>query len=213
MFHGPPLASPNVASPVGPIFPRSRSWAPQGRGTAKSVGRVALLSVHTSPLAPLGGKKTGGMNVYVRELALELIRQGVQVDVFTRANSPRELSTRHSLGPGSHLIYVQAGPVAPISIDDIAQHVDEFAAGVMAYAHTFGRCYDVIHSHYWLSGLVAEALRWAWPAAPVVHMFHTLGHMKNRIAQDESQRASQVRLDGELGVVQGADRLIAATPA
>jgi D-inositol-3-phosphate glycosyltransferase len=153
------------------------------------------------------------MNVYVRELALELIRQGIQVDIFTRASSQRELTTRHPLGPGSHLVYIQAGPLAPIPIDDMAQHIDQFAAGVMAYGRSFGRCYDVIHSHYWLSGLVAEKLRNAWPDAPVVHMFHTLGHMKNQIAQDDSQRASQLRLDGEAQVVQRADRLIAATPA
>ncbi len=186
---------------------------PELLGMRRGVDRVALLSVHTSPLASLGGKKTGGMNVYVRELALELIRKGIQVDIFTRANSQRELTTRHTLGPGSRLVYIKAGPVAPIPIDDIAQHVDEFAAGVRAYAHSFGCCYDVIHSHYWLSGLVAEVLRAEWPSAPVIHMFHTLGHMKNQIAQDDSQRASQTRIDGEMQVVTLADRLIAATPA
>ena len=213
MFRTLPTSASTIASPVAPSPSGARSWAAAGRGMGKAVERVALLSVHTSPLASLGGKKTGGMNVYVRELALELIRHGVAVDIFTRANSQRELTTRHALGPGSSLVYVKAGPVVPIPIDDIAQHVDEFAAGVMAYARSFGRCYDLIHSHYWLSGLVAERLRPAWPAAPVVHMFHTLGHMKNQIAQDDSQRASQLRLDGEAQVVRQADRLIAATPA
>ncbi len=208
-----PTRSSTVASPIAPGPVGARSRAGTGWGMGKPVEQVALLSVHTSPLASLGGKKTGGMNVYVRELALELIRQGIQVDIFTRASSQRELTTRHPLGPGSHLVYIQAGPLAPIPIDDMAQYIDQFAAGVMAYGHSFGRCYDLFHSHYWLSGLVAEELRQAWPDAPVVHMFHTLGHMKNQIAQDDSQRASQLRLDGEAQVVQRADRLIAATPA
>lgn len=207
-----PQPSPSVTTSQ-PVRGRVGNWLPLLHGMGRGVDRVALLSVHTSPLAPLGGKKTGGMNVYVRELALELVRQGIQVDVFTRANSQRELSIRHALGPGSHLIYIKAGPLAPIPIDEMAQYVDEFAAGVRAYAGSFGCCYDVLHSHYWLSGLVADALRPTWPAAPVIHMFHTLGHMKNSIAQDDSQRASQVRLDGEQRVVNRVDRLIAATRA
>jgi D-inositol-3-phosphate glycosyltransferase len=91
-------------------------------------------------------------------------------------------------------------------------------AGVVAFAESEEAQYDLIHSHYWLSGLVAEKLRQAWrpdnPAAiPIVQMFHTLGHMKNRIAQSEAERAPQSRIDGECRVIDLADRVIAATTA
>src|SRR5690606_30456867 len=81
------------------------------------------------------------------------------------------------------------------------------------FARTHGCRYDLIHSHYWLSGLVGDKLRHAWGAPPLVHMYHTLGHMKNQIAQDRSEFASQERIAGETYVAHIADRLIAATPA
>ena len=177
------------------------------------VRRVAMLSVHTCPLALLGGKKTGGMNVYVRDFGRELGCFGIQVDVFTRSQDDCQPRIKHELGPGGRVIHVPAGPEKPIPVAEVGNYLDEFADGVLAFAEAEGIHYDLIHSHYWLSGLVAERLRQHWPHAPIVHMFHTLGHMKNLIAQDASERAPQDRLEGEARVVQIADRLIAATPA
>ena len=175
--------------------------------------RIAMLSVHTCPLALLGGKKTGGMNVYVRDFSRELGRQGIQVDVFTRSQDDCQPRVRHDLGFGGRVIHIPAGPERPIPVADIENYLDEFVAGVLAFAAAEGAYYDLIHSHYWLSGLVAEKLRAVWPHAPIVHMFHTLGHMKNRVAQSEHERASQTRIDGEYRVIQAADRIIVATPA
>lgn len=180
---------------------------------ASPVRRVAMLSVHTCPLAMLGGKKTGGMNVYVRDFGRELGCFGVQVDVFTRSQDDCQPRIKHELGPGGRVIHVPAGPEKPIPVAEVGNYLDEFADGVLAFAEAEGIHYDLIHSHYWLSGLVAERLQQQWPHAPIVHMFHTLGHMKNLIAQDAGERAPQDRLDGEARVVQIADRLIAATPA
>ncbi|MEZ4728017.1 MAG: glycosyltransferase [Caldilineaceae bacterium] len=177
------------------------------------VRRIAMLSVHTCPLALLGGKKTGGMNVYVRDFGRELGCFGIQVDVFTRSQDDCQPRIKHELGPGGRVIHVPAGPEKPIPVAEIGNYLDDFADGVLAFAEAEGIHYDLIHSHYWLSGLVAEQLQQAWPHAPIVHMFHTLGHMKNLIAQDPSERAPQERLDGEARVIQIADRLIAATPA
>ncbi|MCC9078412.1 glycosyltransferase [Litorilinea aerophila] len=177
------------------------------------VRRVAMLSVHTCPLAMLGGKKTGGMNVYVRDFARELGCQGIQVDVFTRSQDDCQPMINHDLGPNARVIHIPAGPEKPIPVAEIAQYLDEFAEGVWHFAQVEGRHYDLIHSHYWMSGLVAEALQRQWGDLPLVHMFHTLGHMKNQIARDESERAPQDRLDGEHHVVAIADRIIAATPA
>lgn len=175
--------------------------------------RVAMLSVHTCPLAMLGGKKTGGMNVYVRDLSRELGRMGIHVDVFTRSQDDCVPMVNHDLGERARVIHIPAGPEAPIPVGDIVNYLDEFAAGVVRFAEAEGLSYDLIHSHYWLSGLVAEKLEAYWGSMPIVHMFHTLGHMKNRIAGDPAERAPQERLDGENHVLTVADRLIAATPA
>lgn len=175
--------------------------------------RVAMLSVHTCPLAMLGGKKTGGMNVYVRDLSRELGRMGVHVDVFTRSQDDCVPMVNHDLGERARVIHIPAGPEAPIPVGDIVNYLDEFAAGVARFAESEGLHYDLIHSHYWLSGLVAEKLETYWGKTPIIHMFHTLGHMKNRIASNPGERAPQERLDGESHVLAIADRIIAATPA
>jgi D-inositol-3-phosphate glycosyltransferase len=176
------------------------------------IKRIAMLSVHTCPLAMLGGKKTGGMNVYVRDFSRELGRQGIGVDVFTRSQDDCAPRIVHDLGHGGRVIHIVAGPEEPIPVDQVADYLDDFTAGVLAFAASENIEYDLIHSHYWLSGLVANKLREAWQT-PIVQMFHTLGHMKNKIAQSDSQRASAARLEGEYKVIQLADKLIAATPA
>jgi D-inositol-3-phosphate glycosyltransferase len=177
------------------------------------IQRIAILSVHTSPLAPLGQKKTGGMNVYVRDYTRALAQRGVQVDVYTRATSPDEPYIQYDLGCGCRVINITAGPLQIIPNDEIASHLDEFAAGVIQFADNYGMQYDLIHSHYWLSGVVAGKLRQVWGPTPVVHMYHTLGHMKNQIASTVSEYAAPVRLLGETHAAQIADALIAATPA
>ncbi len=181
-------------------------------GATFPIRRIALLSVHTGPLAPLGGKKTGGMNVYVREIARAFARIGIQVDVFTRLQDDREAIVCADLGPGVRVVHIAAGPPQPIPVDDVAKYLDEFTAGTLDFVRRQDVHYDVVHSHYWLSGLVAERLRMEWSGTPVVQMFHTLGHMKNEIARDGGERASQARLDGEAQVVRAADRIVAATP-
>ncbi len=175
--------------------------------------RIAMLSVHTCPLAMLGGKKTGGMNVYVRDLSAELGRMGLIVDVFTRSQDDCVPMVVHDLGQQARVIHIPAGPQAPIPLAEVGDYLDEFTAGVVAFADAEGLRYDLIHSHYWLSGLVAEKLQAYWGDVPVVQMFHTLGHMKNRIAGDAAERAPQARIDGESHVLRVADRVIAATPA
>ena len=175
--------------------------------------RVAMLSVHTGPLAQLGGSKTGGMNVYVRELSRALGKRGLLVDIFTRAGADEEPRIRTDLGENVRVIYVPAGPAHIASPDALIPYLDDFATGVCHFAYEQNIRYDLLHSHYWLSGLVAEQLRHFWGPVPVVQMYHTLGQMKNQIAQDESQRANQARIDGEERITRFANRMIAATPA
>ncbi|NDJ35660.1 MAG: glycosyltransferase family 1 protein [Chloroflexi bacterium] len=168
--------------------------------------RAAMLSVHTSPLATLGGKKAGGMNVYVRELSSHLAELGVQVDVFTRreGEGPAIIQTHDNV----RVIAVDAGPRKRLSTAAIYDHLPAFAHNLL---NAFPP-YDIIHSHYWLSGWVAERLREAW-GSPYLQMFHTLGHMKNRIATASDQQESGLRIDVETQIIGSADRLIAATPA
>ncbi|MBI3161540.1 MAG: glycosyltransferase [Chloroflexi bacterium] len=175
--------------------------------------RIAMLSYHTCPLATLGGKDTGGMNVYVRDLTCELGRMGIHVDVFTRSQDEHVPHVIHELGYGNRVVHVPAGPESPASKSEMANYIPEFVEGVKQFAVEKGIVYDAIHSHYWMSGLAASALSDAWGGTPIVHMFHTLGEMKNRVARSEDERAGGDRLVGERQVLGRADRIVAATIA
>jgi D-inositol-3-phosphate glycosyltransferase len=173
--------------------------------------RIAMLSVHTCPLATLGGKSTGGMNVYVRDLSRELARRGHRVDVFTRSQNPKLPRIDESLERGARIIHTPAGPEAPYSKHRVYEHLPEFVAGVLEQARADDIRYDVIHSHYWLSGVVARELQQDW-GAPIVHMFHTLGRMKNAVAQRAEEQEPSRRIHCEGQIVHFTDALIAATP-
>jgi hypothetical protein len=140
--------------------------------------RICVLSVHTCPIAAPGGKETGGMNVYVRELSRQLGRRGYLVDNFTRSESasvPHILDT--DLGPNVRVIHVVAGPEEHVTKADAWRYVEEFEANVLAFMASEGLSYDLYHSHYWISGRVACRLAVRKPA-PIIHMFHTLGVMR-----------------------------------
>ncbi|MCA9913424.1 MAG: glycosyltransferase [Anaerolineae bacterium] len=173
--------------------------------------RLAILSVHTSPLAPMGGKKTGGMNVYIREFAQEAARRGIQVDIFTRRSDVNEPKIDAGLGENIRVIYLEAGPVAPLPPDEIFPYLSEFTSRLMAFAMLQADHYDFVYSHYWLSGWVAQKLKESW-GTPFVQMFHTLGQMKQRILSHETTLPDQ-RIQTETEVMQWADKLVAATPA
>ncbi len=171
-----------------------------------------MLSYHTCPLATLGGKDTGGMNVYVRELTRRLGALGVHVDVFTRSQDEHVPHVLHDLGYGNRVVHVPAGPEEPRSKPELAGYLPQFVQGVQDFAQSKGLRYDLIHSHYWMSGIAARDLKAAW-GAPVVHMFHTLGLMKNRVARQPGEAEGDYRLSGEKEVLRLADRIVAATPA
>ena len=174
--------------------------------------RIAMLSVHTCPLATLGGKETGGMNVYVRDLSRELARRGYYVDVYTRSQDPTIPRVNdNKLGKRSRMIHLPAGPEQPYDKNLVYDHLPEFVDGMLAQAEADGIRYDILHSHYWLSGVVARELRQRW-STPIMHMFHTLGKMKNVVAQRAQDLETTRRIDVEAEIVQSADVLIAATP-
>jgi D-inositol-3-phosphate glycosyltransferase len=171
-----------------------------------------MLSYHTCPLATLGGKDTGGMNVYVAELTRHLGQQGIHVDVFTRSQDEHVPHVVHSLGYGNRVVHIPAGPEHPLPKQELATYIPTFAEGVRRFAAEKGIHYDLIHSHYWMSGIAAETLKAEWQV-PVLQMFHTLGLMKNRIAQSPAEMEGAYRINGERQVVRMADKIVAATPA
>jgi D-inositol-3-phosphate glycosyltransferase len=171
--------------------------------------RIAMLSVHSSPLAALGGKEAGGMNVYVRELSRELGRRGVDVDIFTRSQDasapPVVVLDRHV-----RVVNLHTGPRAPYDKNWVLTYLPEFVSRVRCFADGEDLHYDLIHSHYWLSGEAALALRRSL-GAPVVHMFHTLGAVKNRVARGAEERETNQRVAIERKLMDQADTIVAAT--
>ncbi len=173
---------------------------------------IAMLSYHTCPLAVLGGKDTGGMNVYVRDLTRQLGRKGVHVDVFTRSQDEHVPHVLHDLGYGNRVVHIPAGPEFPLPKQDLVEFLPQFVEGIENFAAEKHIQYDIIHSHYWLSGIAGEALKKSWQS-PVIHMFHTLGLMKNRVARTPEEMEGDYRINGERRVIQIADQIVAATPA
>ncbi len=169
---------------------------------------VAMLSVHTSPLdSPGRTKDAGGMNVYIRELARELGRRQTPVDIFTRwtnEHTPRIVS----LGERVRVIHIQAGPVAPVHKHDLYHYLPTFVQSIEAFRRAEARNYDVVHSHYWLSGVAAAQLAQRWDV-PHITMFHTLGRLKQLANPYEPE--PPLRMEMEQQLVQQADRIIAAT--
>ncbi|MFZ2488123.1 MAG: glycosyltransferase [Anaerolineae bacterium] len=179
--------------------------------------RICMLSVHTSPLATLGGKETGGMNVYVRDLSEELARQGHQVDIFTHAQDPAAPAISTALGPRTRVVNIAVGPLATVSKEALVDLMPAFAQAVDDFARQQHIRYDVLHSHYWISGLAAARLQALWTqpdgsAPPIVQMFHTLGHMKNQVAQAPHEYATEQRIEAEAAIMQQADRVVAGSP-
>jgi D-inositol-3-phosphate glycosyltransferase len=169
--------------------------------------RIAMICAHTSPLSALGGRESGGMNVYVREISRELGARGDQVDVFTRRASDADPAIQ-PFGPNARVIAIDAGPPRLVEKEELAQHMDAFERGVAEFAASEGHEYDVVHSHYWLSAVAGEKLAARWNAPHVV-MFHTLGEVKKRARITE--RESEDRLAAELRITASASRIVVAS--
>jgi D-inositol-3-phosphate glycosyltransferase len=172
-----------------------------------SPSRIAVLSMHTSPLAPLGGSKAGGMNFYVRQVASQLGGSGLEVDVFTRRDDPGAPEVVE-LAPGARLVHVDAGQAAPLDNEAMIPLVEEFARGVVAFAAREERAYSLVHSHYWLSVAAGEVVARRWDA-PHLATFHTLAEVKLRARA--SEREPQARIEAERRLVHTVDRVVVAT--
>lgn len=172
--------------------------------------RVAALSVHTSPLDQPGTGDAGGMNVYVVELSRRLAELGIEVDIFTRTTSSG-LNPVVPLAPGVTVRHVTAGPFEGLSKNDLPAQLCAFVSGVLrAEAVREPGWYDVVHSHYWLSGQVGWLAKERW-GVPLVHSFHTLAKVKNSLLAESDDPEPVAREVGETQVVAAADRLVAST--
>ncbi|WP_374952965.1 D-inositol-3-phosphate glycosyltransferase [Arthrobacter sp. ZGTC212] len=169
-----------------------------------------MLSLHTSPLEQPGSGDAGGMNVYVRSVAVELAATGVEVEIFTRATD-RHQRPSVELVPGVTVRHVEAGPRRKIAKEALPGLEAALAASVTG-SHPFPshRHFDVIHSHYWISGTAGLAAARAWDL-PLVHTMHTMARVKNLRLQAGEKPEPRVRIDGEQDIVGGATRLIANT--
>jgi len=177
------------------------------RSTSTGAQSVAVLSMHTSPLAAPGGRESGGMNVYVRELSRELGARGYAVDVYTRRASADDPEVQ-PFGPNARVINIAAGPVAPVDKATLPEHIEAFEAGVRARAAADGSSYDLVHSHYWMSAEAGARLAARW-RVPHVAMFHTLARVKNRARITEHEPV--LRIDAEEAVARSADAIIVAS--
>lgn len=168
--------------------------------------RFALLSVHTCPLMKLGGKDAGGMNVYVRELAMRLGKLGHTVDVYTRRHSPDHEDVM-AMGPNTRLIHLEAGDVNGTDKAGLYAHLPGFTRRIEDFRQREGGRYDVIYAHYWLSGLAGKLLH-EWWNVPNLTMFHTLGIIKNMIVGGDEPA---VRVESEKFLARDGVRIVAST--
>ena len=171
-----------------------------------------MLSLHTSPIEQPGIGDAGGMNVYVGELARRLSSMGIDVEVFTRATSGERPSV-DQIAPGFVVRNVVAGPLEPLPKGDLPSQLCAFTAAVLrAEASREPGWYDLIHSHYWLSGQVGWLAKERW-GVPLVHSMHTMAKVKNAALADGDAPEPSARAIGEAQVVDAADRLVANTRA
>src|SRR6478752_5720574 len=174
------------------------------------IRRVGLVSMHTSPLAQPGDGDAGGLNTYVIQTARQLAARGVEVEILTRATRSDQPAAI-SLAPGVLVRHVPAGPFDALDKRDLPGQLCTFAAGAVRLAAGRDRAaYDVVHSHYWLSGLAGEQLRARW-GIPLVHSPHTLAVVKNAALPAPDSSDADDRVLGERRVARAADRLVANT--
>jgi D-inositol-3-phosphate glycosyltransferase len=171
--------------------------------------RIAMISVHSCPLATLGGKETGGMNVYIRELCRELAKEGFLIDIFTRSQNPSIPQAVH-LNESVRVIHLKAGYEAPYDKNQVWSHLPEFLDAMERFSYEEGTFYNLIHSHYWLSGWVGARLSSKWNI-PLLTMFHTMAYFKNRVLTPLGKSEPPLRSQVETQLVKHSDCIVVSS--
>ncbi|ALC04904.1 D-inositol 3-phosphate glycosyltransferase [Corynebacterium deserti GIMN1.010] len=171
--------------------------------------RVAMISMHTSPLQQPGTGDSGGMNVYILSTATELAKQGIEVDIYTRATRPSQGEVVE-VAENLRVVNIAAGPYEGLSKEELPTQLAAFAGGMLAFTRREGVSYDLVHSHYWLSGQIGWLMRDLW-RIPLVHTAHTLAAVKNSYRDDSDTPESEARRICEQQLVDNADVLAVNT--
>lgn len=164
-----------------------------------------MISYHTCPLAFREGKETGGMNIYVYELAKELAQKGIAVDVFTRMQDEKSEEIVQ-VNPNFRVIHLEAGPCNHIPKKELIQYIPGFSASLKGYIAKENKKYDLMHAHYYMSGLAALNFR-----LPLITTFHTLALMKNLVARNEKERESDFRINAERNLIERSEKITASS--
>lgn len=166
--------------------------------------------MHTSPRLQPGVGNAGGMNVYIDELSQAMARRGIHVVVFTRA-CQSGVAIDAEVSPLYTVVRIAAGPARPIPMANMVQYVDEFADGVERWIEDSGLTFDLIHSHYWLSGRTGVRLK-KWLKIPLANSFHTLGRVKDINRRSDEPASSEIRTGIEFNTIAQSDCVVASTP-
>jgi D-inositol-3-phosphate glycosyltransferase len=169
---------------------------------------IAMISYHTCPLASAEGKETGGMNVYVLELSRKLVTLGVSVDIFTRSQGADNARIVHVV-PGLRVIHLVAGPEESVSKKNLLPFTGGFVKQFQDFCQKESLTYDLLHCHYYLSGLIGREIRKLNPGTPLIMSFHTLALMKNLVARNDAEKEDTGRIYAEMELVAEADAVIA----
>lgn len=171
---------------------------------------VALISEHGDPAAEIGREAAGGQNVYVRQVGEALAALGWQVDMFTRKANPDDAEiVQH--GPRCRTIRLVAGPETYISRDEMMAYMPDFVTALIDFQTKIGTSYQLIHTHYWMSGWVGMQLRQHWPEVKLIHTYHSLGVVKYN-AGVEMPAIGQQRLNVEKQILESFDCVVATSP-
>lgn len=171
--------------------------------------RIAFISYHTCPLSDVEGGEIGGMNVYVLELSKQLAKKGYSIDIYTRSqdkNNQRIVKVSENL----RVIHIIAGKEEQIEKKKLISHIPEFLANMLDFIEGNKISYDLVYSHYYLSGIIGLQIKEKYNI-PLFVTFHTLALMKNLVARDESEKESLKRIETELQLVRKADKIIATS--
>jgi len=158
--------------------------------------KIAILSIHSCPVGTLGTKDTGGMSVYILELANELGKQGHFVDIYTRVHDPRDRQI-YAIGQNVQLVHLLAGEVEQIHKLAVYSHLPDFACNLEEFRKQASLDYDLVFSHYWLSAWVGQYLQ-LWWNVPHITTFHTLGAVKNALNLDDTEPDLRIEMEKEL---------------